>query len=159
MFLNSLLFYIVFIISVLRVDGLLEKKQKKVDLDDPDLRPVTFRNPGNRFQNGLQNKKTKIRFGEDRVREFDQHEPPKKVKDKNKQKVRNPFRRKNKGQRYYGSRIKDFTRAFTLSGKIWRYVWMKCKYVQCYSQNHFAVLYGNVSFKTVEIISSIFFSI
>uniref|UniRef100_A0A0K0G213 SCP domain-containing protein n=1 Tax=Strongyloides venezuelensis TaxID=75913 RepID=A0A0K0G213_STRVS len=118
-------------------------KQEITGSDISDLQPVTFKNPGKVSLNTLQNKNTIIRFGDDTVKVFDKNEAPKKVRNKKKRRNHNSSRKNFKDQRYYGSILKDFLKKFTLSGRIWRHVWLKCRYVRCYSQNNFAVLYGN----------------
>uniref|UniRef100_A0A0N5B290 SCP domain-containing protein n=1 Tax=Strongyloides papillosus TaxID=174720 RepID=A0A0N5B290_STREA len=138
MFLNFLLFHTIFIISVLKVDGLSGQKQDGDQLVEKKETPSNFRKPQSRFQ---QPKRT-ISFSETKVKSFDKNEPPSKVGDKKKQKVPHHSKKYPKGQNQALLRYEELIKRFTLSGKVWYYVWSKCKYYECYSRNNFAALYG-----------------
>uniref|UniRef100_A0A0K0G214 SCP domain-containing protein n=1 Tax=Strongyloides venezuelensis TaxID=75913 RepID=A0A0K0G214_STRVS len=142
MFFNFLLFHIIFIISLLRVDVLLGQQQDETQSGETEGKPVNPRNPRNRFQGRFPTRNKKIRFGGKEVREFDKNEAPKKIRNKKKIQIRNPFKRSPKSQKNNKLNIKDYLRRLTLSGKIWHHVWHKCKRIECYSQNNFAPLYG-----------------
>uniref|UniRef100_A0A0N5B292 SCP domain-containing protein n=1 Tax=Strongyloides papillosus TaxID=174720 RepID=A0A0N5B292_STREA len=135
MFLNLLLFYIIFIISVSKVDVLLGEKQNETELSEAEVKVLKSIKTKNRFKRPTK----KLKFGDKKVKEFNEDQPANRVGDKKKHSIRNFFQR---SQKYEGVRIERELKRYSLSNKIWHHVWDKCNRIECYSQNNFAMLYG-----------------
>uniref|UniRef100_A0A0K0G211 SCP domain-containing protein n=1 Tax=Strongyloides venezuelensis TaxID=75913 RepID=A0A0K0G211_STRVS len=142
MFFNFLLLYIIFIISVLRVDVLLGQREHKIQSVETKEKSQKSRSFRDRIKNIFNRQTKKISSDRNKVKIFDKNNPPNKVDKKNKQRDSNLFKRKQNSRNRKKFRIEKYLKRHSFINIIWHYVWDSCKLIECYSQKNYSPLYG-----------------
>uniref|UniRef100_A0A0K0G210 SCP domain-containing protein n=1 Tax=Strongyloides venezuelensis TaxID=75913 RepID=A0A0K0G210_STRVS len=132
MFHNFLLLYVIFIIPILNINVLLaDKKKKEEKFSEAEIAVLK----------SIRTKHTHERFNivNKEVKEFDLNEPADRVGKKRRKKTLRDIFKINKN--YEGIKIERELKKYSLSTRIWHFVWDRCSRIECYSKNNFALLY------------------
>uniref|UniRef100_A0A0K0G212 SCP domain-containing protein n=1 Tax=Strongyloides venezuelensis TaxID=75913 RepID=A0A0K0G212_STRVS len=132
MFFSFLLFYIIFIIWVLRVDVLLGQREYKIQYGETKEKSQKSRSFGDRMKNIFNGRVKKIHSDSDKVPILDK---------KNKQRDSDLFKRKQNSRNRKEFRIEKYLKRHLFINNIWYYVWDNCKRIDCYSQKNYSPLY------------------
>uniref|UniRef100_A0A0K0G204 SCP domain-containing protein n=1 Tax=Strongyloides venezuelensis TaxID=75913 RepID=A0A0K0G204_STRVS len=144
MFLNSLLFYIILLISFSKIDFLLGTK-KKVHFGGEHVKTFRFEDPPTK----IGERDIYVRYGGKDVIIFNPKHPPNRLKKGQSFWHRFFFRRRHH-PRYNGFKVESLLKRRSLSFKIWYNVWNQCKRPDCYSKHNFAKVYG-MFFKEINL--------